>query len=53
MVCQCVACCLLCSGVVLECREWSVSVYLAVYCVAVWCWSAESGLSVCSLLCIV
>ena len=33
MVCQCVACCLMCSFVVLKCRLWSVSVQLAVYCV--------------------
>ena len=44
---QCVACCLMCSFVVLECIECSVNIYLAVYCVALFFWRVESCLSVC------
>jgi hypothetical protein len=52
VVCQCAAGCVLWSGVKLRYREQSVSVQLVVYCGAVWHCGTESGLSVCSWLCI-
>jgi len=52
-VCQCAAGGVLCSVVVLRHRERSVSVQLAVYCVALWYCGTESGVSVCSWRCIV
>jgi hypothetical protein len=53
VVCLFVAGGQLCSFVVLECRELSVSVLRAVYFVALWEWNTECGISVCSLGCIV